>query len=194
MRFIHHDLGNLHGGVIVEVTLKGSAANVRLLDSSNFNNYKAGRRHRFYGSHAKKSPVRLQIPHAGHWHVAVDFGGYAGQVRSSAQVLPGQLKPIREQPLASVPSLVNRDRIATPLNSNDVIYDVFISHASEDKDTVVRPPRERAEVGRVAGLVRRGRAQHRRQPASEDRPWIGLKPVRCCCTFQGLLRQRVDEL
>ena len=139
MRFIHHDLGNLHGGVIVEVTLKGSAANVRLLDSSNFNNYKAGRRHRFYGGHAKKSPVRLQIPHAGRWHVAVDFGGYAGQVRSSAQVLPGQLKPIREQPLASVPSLVNRDRIATPLNSNDVIYDVFISHASEDKDTVVRP-------------------------------------------------------
>lgn len=52
MRFIHHDLGNLRGGEIVEVTLRGSAANVRLLDASNFNNYKAGRRHRFYGGHA----------------------------------------------------------------------------------------------------------------------------------------------
>ena len=139
MRFIHHDLGNLHGGEIVQVTLKGSAANVRLVDNSNFNNFRAGRRHRFYGGHAKKSPVRLQVPRAGHWHVVVDLGGYGGQVRSSAQVLPGQLKPVREQPLASVPSLLHEDRISTLTNSNGIVHDVFISHASEDKDTVVRP-------------------------------------------------------
>ena len=149
MRFIHHDLGSLRGGEVVVVTLKGSAANVRLLDSSNFTGYKAGRRHRFYGGHAKKSPVRLQVPRAGHWHVVVDLGGYGGQVRSSAQVLPGELKPIREQPLASVPSLLNQDRIATPTSSNGVVYDVFISHASEDKNTVVRPL---ANVLKAAGL------------------------------------------
>ena len=139
MRFIHHDLGNLRGGEIVIVTLKGNAANVRLLDSSNFNNYKAGRQHRFHGGHAKKSPVRLQVPRSGHWHVVVDLGGHGGQVRSSAQVLPGELKPIREQPLSSVPSLLHQDRIATRANSNDVVYDVFISHASEDRNAVVRP-------------------------------------------------------
>ena len=98
---------------------------------------------------AKKSPVRLKVPHAGHWHVAVDLGGYAGQIRSSAQVLPGELKQIRQQPLASVPSLLNQDRIAAPTNGNDVVYDVFISHASEDKDTVVRPL---ANALKAAGL------------------------------------------
>ena len=46
MRFIHHDLGNQDGGNMVLVTLKGNAANVRLMDQSNFSNYRAGRRHR----------------------------------------------------------------------------------------------------------------------------------------------------
>lgn len=63
MRFIHHDLGKLDSRNIVLVTLRGSAANVRLMDSSNFDNYRAGRRHRFYRCHATSSPVRLQVPH-----------------------------------------------------------------------------------------------------------------------------------
>ena len=87
MNFMHHDLGYQRGGEIVQVTLEGNAANVLLLDNSNFSSYKAGRQYRHYGGHAKESPVRLKIPSAGHWHVAVDLGGYAGQVRSSAQVL-----------------------------------------------------------------------------------------------------------
>lgn len=41
--------------------------------------------------------------------------------------------------MASVPSLLNQDRIAAAVNSSNEVYDVFISHASEDKDTVVRP-------------------------------------------------------
>ena len=87
MNFVHHNLGNLRGGEIVQVTLEGNAANVLLLDNSNFGSYKAGRKYRHYGGHVKESPVRLEIPHAGHWHIAVDLGGYAGRVRSSAQVL-----------------------------------------------------------------------------------------------------------
>ena len=46
MKFIHHRVGHVVGGSVVELTLKGSVANVRLMDQSNFNNYKAGRRHR----------------------------------------------------------------------------------------------------------------------------------------------------
>ena len=71
MKFIHTDLGNRKGGEIVEVNLSGNAANVRLMDSSNFQSYKNGRQHKYYGGHAKRSPVRLKIPRAGHWHVAV---------------------------------------------------------------------------------------------------------------------------
>ena len=131
MKFIKHDLGQRVGGEIVEVILVGSAANVRLMDSSNFQKYRSGRRHRYLGGHAKKSPVRLQIPNAGHWYVTVDMGGYAGRVESSARLLPGKLRPFVDTPLSTIPSLVR--------NEQDVMHDVFISHASEDEDDVVRP-------------------------------------------------------
>ncbi len=140
MQFTHYDLGNLRGGEIVEVTISGSAANVRLMDSSNFQNYRSGRRHTYYGGHAKRSPVRLQVPRGGPWHVTVDLGGYGGSVRSSIRILPGPLAPLREAPLSSVPSLI-RDPMPASRGDEDRgrVYDVFISHASEDKDSVVRP-------------------------------------------------------
>ena len=125
MQFIKHDLGQRTSGEIVEVTLS-NAANVRLMDSSNFQNYRNGRRHRYYGGHVKHSPFRLKIPNSGHWYVAVDLGGYSGRVGSSVRVLPGW-----ETPLSSVPTLVRK--------GNNVEYDVFILYAPEDKDEVVEP-------------------------------------------------------
>ena len=131
MQFIKHDLGQRVGGEIVEVILIGNNANVRLMDSSNFQYFRSGRRHRYLGGHVKKSPVRLQIPNAGHWYVTVDMGGYPGRVESSVRMLPGKLRPFVDKPLSTIPSLVRED--------NDVQFDVFISHASEDKDEVVTP-------------------------------------------------------
>lgn len=144
MKFSYYDLGNLKGGEIVEVTLSGSQANVRLLDSSNFSSYKRGASHRGYGGLAKKSPVHLQIPNSGHWYVVIDFGGYRGNVRHSIRVLPGMLPTIRETPLASIPSLVrNKQSEEDPFSRSDgdanpKEFDVFICHSSEDKDSVVR--------------------------------------------------------
>lgn len=137
MQFIHTDLGQRKRGEIVEVTLT-SGANVRLMDSSNFNSYKNGRRHRYTGGLAKRSPVRLQIPSTGHWHVAVDMQGLRGSTRASVRVLPGVLPDIQERPLSEVPSLV-RDNIPPPTEASGETHDVFISHASEDKDDFVRP-------------------------------------------------------
>jgi hypothetical protein len=85
--FAHYDLGMLSGGEIVVVSLEGTAANVRLMDSINFSAYRSGGQHQYFGGHATRSPVRLQVPSAGHWHVAIDLGGYRGSVRSSVQVL-----------------------------------------------------------------------------------------------------------
>lgn len=138
MRFIHHDLGYRQAGEIVEVKLAGSAANVRLLDSTNLSNYKSGRRHRCSGGLATRSPVRLAIPSSGHWHVAVDMMGLRGNVRSSARMMPRPLPRIKAAPLSSVPSLV-RDQPPEVDPTKDHVFDVFISHASEDKDEVVRP-------------------------------------------------------
>lgn len=136
MQFIHTDLGQRRRGEIVEITLT-SGANVRLLSNSDFSNYKNGRQHRYVGGLARRSPVRLQIPRSGHWHVAVDMQGLRGSTRASVRVLPSPLPEIREAPLSSVPSLV-RDVPPSVASDAAASYDVFISHASEDKDAIVR--------------------------------------------------------
>jgi hypothetical protein len=106
------------------------------MSSSDFSSYKNGRAHRFIGGLAKQSPIRLQIPTSGHWYVAVDMQGLRGSTRASVKTLPGPLSEIREAPLASVPSLI-RD-LPPQVAVSAEAYDVFISHASEDKDSIVR--------------------------------------------------------
>jgi hypothetical protein len=153
MKFVHHDLGSRSRGEIVEITLSGNAANVRLMDSSNLQKFRRGQQHQYVGGLAKRSPVRLQIPRSGHWHITVDMIGLRGSVRLSARVLPGPLPTLREAPLSSMPSLLHdrADEAMSELPDRiDKEYDVFISHASEDKDEVVRPL---AVALREAGLT-----------------------------------------
>jgi len=141
MDFNYWDLGQQPTGAIAQVTLNGGAANVRLFDSSNYSAFKAGRSARGYGGYATRSPVHLEIPNGGHWYVVVDHGGLPGRSRIAVQVLPGHLPVIRER---TVPSLDNLTESVSSLNhAEDSLipkeWDVFISHASEDKDDVVRP-------------------------------------------------------
>jgi uncharacterized protein DUF1883/TIR domain-containing protein len=140
--FIHSDLGQLKRGDVVEVTLSGSAANVRLLDSSNFSRYRMGQQHRFRGGLARRSPVRLSVPSSGRWHVAVDMQGLRGTTRAGVRVIPGSaLRPlpaIAEQRPALAEIADNAAEIG-PYGGEGHEFDVFVSHASEDKDSVVRP-------------------------------------------------------
>lgn len=149
MKFNQYDMGYLERGQIVEVTLSGSAANVRLMDGSNLSAYKNGRQHRYYGGLMKRSPAHIGVPHSGHWYVTVDMAGLRGSTRSSVRVLPSALPPLQEAPLASMPSLIHEP---PPGGDEDhaKAYDVFVSHASEDKDAVVRPL---AEALRGLGLA-----------------------------------------
>ena len=68
---------------VIEVNLD-RRANVRLLDSINFQKYRNGQQHTYHGGHATASPIRLRPPHPGHWYVVVDLGGFGGKVRASA--------------------------------------------------------------------------------------------------------------
>lgn len=122
----------------MEVTLQGSAANIRLMDTSNFNSYRNGRNHRYIGGLVKRSPWSAQVPHSGNWHITVDMAGLQGTTRSSIRQIPGTLPVAKEAPLTSVPSLV-REIIPHSGTDTEREFDVFISHASEDKDEVVRP-------------------------------------------------------
>lgn len=145
MNFTHYPLNYRERGTVIEVTLYGSAANVRLMDGSNFSNFKTGRRHTYHGGLVQRSPARLVVPSSGTWHVTVDMQGLRGQTRSSIRIIPTAatrpLPAFNEAPLRSVRSLV-RDAAETPphIDAPDGrSFDVFISHASEDKDEVVRP-------------------------------------------------------
>lgn len=120
-------------------------ANVRLLDASNFSSYKRGRQHRMIGGLAKTSPIRLEIPRSGHWHLVIDMQGLkGGTIRHGVRVIPAAalrpLPPIREQH-GRLQDIADNLASAVPdapdLSARE--FDVFISHASEDKDAVVRP-------------------------------------------------------
>ncbi len=144
MKFNHYDLGFQSRGNVVEVTLSGSAANVRLLDPSSFQSYRSGRQHRYYGGLIRRSPARLVIPHNGHWHITVDMQGLQGTTRSSVRVLPSEaLSPLPEYASKSISHLVQptnpHERNTESDEDTTDTYDVFISHASEDKEDVVRP-------------------------------------------------------
>jgi hypothetical protein len=136
MQFTHYDLKQQKRGTRIRVTLQGSAANVRLMDSSNLAAYKNRRNHRYHGGLAKSSPVDFVIPRNGHWHVTVDMAGLRGTTRSSIEKLPSALPPLRQinPGLATI-----ADNIASDGDAGyEKEFDVFISHASEDKDAVVR--------------------------------------------------------
>ncbi|WNG20405.1 DUF1883 domain-containing protein [Cystobacter fuscus] len=86
MKFLHFEVDTSAGDAVL-VELSGNAANVRLMDFINFNSYRRGGRHRYYGGHFTRSPAVLHPPHAGHWHVTVDLGGYRGHVNATVRVV-----------------------------------------------------------------------------------------------------------
>ena len=85
MEHLHYDL-TLRTGDSVQVTLD-KQANVRLLDSTNYQHYRRGRKHKFYGGRATVSPFIVSAPSSGNWHLAIDLGGYAGRISASINVI-----------------------------------------------------------------------------------------------------------
>lgn len=85
MNFLQYEF-DAGPGDIIQVKLD-KQANVRLLDADNFQKYRNGQQHTYYGGHAEKSPVNLRPPRQGHWYVVIDLGGYPGTIRASAEKL-----------------------------------------------------------------------------------------------------------
>lgn len=63
-----------NGSLSVEVSLK-HAADVFLVDSVNFQHYKAGRRFKYFGGNFTKTPVNITVNGAGRWYLIVRGGG-----------------------------------------------------------------------------------------------------------------------
>ena len=86
MNFLHYELWTQAGGHI-QVFLSGNAANMLVLDDSNFQNYRSGRQFKYYGGYFDQSLAKITPPGAGHWNVVVDLGGRAGQVNAAVRVV-----------------------------------------------------------------------------------------------------------
>lgn len=84
--FTHYDLKQQRGGATIEITLS-AVANVRLMTDQNFALYKQAMKHQFVGGVAKKSPIRLVIPKAAHWHLVIDMEGHHGQSETSIRMI-----------------------------------------------------------------------------------------------------------
>ncbi|AYG58904.1 DUF1883 domain-containing protein [Rhizobium jaguaris] len=85
-RYSHYDLNEQRAGTVIEITLS-AIANVRLMNSSNFERFTETLKHQFVGGVAKKSPIRLSIPESGHWHLVVDMEGHNGFAESSVKMI-----------------------------------------------------------------------------------------------------------
>lgn len=91
MRYAYKDLGEQPAGTEITVQLKGSAANVLLLDRHNYSRYKASRGFRYSGGFFARSPARVTVPRDGRWHLVIDCGGYRGRVLGQiVQISPPQ--------------------------------------------------------------------------------------------------------
>jgi hypothetical protein len=63
----------LSGGdtVVVKITHQ---CNVRLMDDANFQKYKNGLKYESVGGFYKTAPIKVQVPHLGHWNITIDLG------------------------------------------------------------------------------------------------------------------------
>jgi len=138
IKFVKYHWNRLERGSTIVVTLS-TAANVRLMDSTNFNAYKNGRNHRYTGGLVTKTPFRITVPRTGSWYLTIDLMGLkATSVRHSATVEPPPLPTAKSAPLQSL-SGIRHERPPIVADDNGETWDVFISHASEDKEAVAEP-------------------------------------------------------
>lgn len=136
--FTKYHWARLDRGATVVVTLT-KAANVRLMDSSNFNSYKSGRAHKYLGGLVKTSPFRITVPRSGNWYLTVDLMGLkTSNVRSSVAIEPPAL-PVAKSAAQQSLQGVRHERPSISPDQDGETWDVFISHASEDKSSVAEP-------------------------------------------------------
>lgn len=141
--FLWWDLHFLKAGQFVDIDIS-TAANVKLISYSNFTTYKNGGRYRFHGGFAKNSPYRIEVPHDGKWILVVDltepytsFFGYM-KVNHIKISTPATTSHTQQEVITLPPN-------EATAKENTECFDIFLSHATEDKDTIAIPLKDELE-------------------------------------------------
>lgn len=87
MNFLHTEFTG--GEESTALVTLDAQANVMLLAESEFSAYQRGYSFHYVGGWATSSPVRLTPPRYDRWHVIVDLGGRAGQVKAGVRIIRG---------------------------------------------------------------------------------------------------------
>jgi hypothetical protein len=142
--FTEFDLGSCKRGDIWRVTLD-RGANVFLVDESNFAAFRNDRDFRYYGGLIQRSPHDFVIPSTGRWRIVAHTWGLRDPARVSVAPLPRlDAMPPAAPHLATLQSIAQNaaayggeEHPSVAVEQKD--FDVFISHASDDKEAIVRP-------------------------------------------------------
>ena len=134
MDFVHYDLGYLEEGTTVIVFLD-TAANVCVLDLTNFRYYQMGTSFTYLGGYITRSPYYAVIPQTGFWNVTIDLGGYEGRIGSSVKVIPPEKI---EVDLTFMDIQLRNTRIKRSLTNLPITYSVVPTAYQMDLDTAMR--------------------------------------------------------
>ena len=84
MTFLHWKIPGTSGDrVLVELNTQ---AFVRMLDPLNFEYYKKGSKYTGLGGWSDRLDVEFTLPYKGTFHVVIDLGGKAGELRATCDV------------------------------------------------------------------------------------------------------------
>ena len=87
MDYKFFNLGQLTDRDVIEVTISNATVNLRLMDQTNFDLYKAAKEFSFYGGVMQVGTHKLPVPRAAHWFVVHDMKDLQGQGAVTAKIL-----------------------------------------------------------------------------------------------------------
>lgn len=105
--FNQFDLGQCKNGDVWRVELS-RAANVFMVDSSNFSAFKSDRAFNYYGGLIERSPHDFVVPRSGRWYIVAHTWG----LRDSAKISVTPLQAVGPMP-AATPQQVDLASIAS---------------------------------------------------------------------------------
>ena len=138
MGYLWQDLHDLKAGQVVEINAT-LGVNAKLMSYDSFTFYRRGSSYKYIGGRLIKTPCRITVPYDGPWILVVDLS-----YRGTGTV--HDVRVLTELPNNTTGSESNGENDAPPIELKDVMeidndkeFDVFVSHASDDKEKVTRP-------------------------------------------------------